>query len=87
MKTTEANIKGFMQQASENQKLFYIDINGDYRFNKGNYKDELIKSFLDGDEKEEQLKDLLYDVFTDERCTYATKLVIKDIIKMYKIKK
>ena len=87
MKTSEANIKGFMQQSSMNQNFFYIDVDGHYRFNKGNFKGELIKSYLDGDDKEDQLKDLFMDLYTDERTTYTTKLVIKEIIKFYKIKK
>lgn len=82
----EENYKGFFKQSSPPQYLFkYDSVRNDYVFLKGqlrfNYIGDLIPEYKD------ELIEFLEDLYDDENTTYHTKRILKDIVKIHKLKK
>ena len=78
----EENIQGFLKQTSETQKLLkWCSDEDDYIFLKG----QLVGRFV-GDliiDYKDDIKELLQEVYEDERSNYHTKQMLKDISDMY----
>lgn len=82
----ESNIKGFLNQTSESQKIFQWDsIEKDYKIIRGNqrgfYVRDLYKEYPD------ETKEMLEDLYENENTNYSTKQILKEIVKINKIRK
>jgi hypothetical protein len=82
----EANIKSFLSMTSQSQLIFKWDSDiNNYIVNRGNQKGYSIKQLLDMDY--DSTKEMLIDLYYDENTNINTKQIIKEIIKINKIKK
>lgn len=80
------NYNGFLKQTSESQEIFrYESYENDYIFIKGLLEGQYIKNILI--ENRNELITFLENLYNDENTNVHTKNVLKDIVKINKIKK
>lgn len=80
------NINAFLKQSSQTQEIFkYVSNEKGYKFIKGplagKFIDELLK------ENKNELIFYLEELYKDKHTNIHTKIVLKDIVNIYEIKK
>jgi hypothetical protein len=75
----DQNIKQFLKQTSESQKLFKWTGRG-YKITKGRFSGKLINDMYQ--EEPEFTIEFLDNILEDENCNYHTKLLIEEVKEM-----